>query len=257
MLPICVRISYRSAVRCSKISPLTRIGGATTPTTKDCLRHPIKCSSLSGWPSVVLSSSNDEAGSSSGFLGYRLRSSRSARAISYILVELATVVSASCILQAFNHAAAVLASFGATSGSKPSHSASTQATKEAPNSALMSPCPRSSRGRSSFFACFSRAVAIRASLEGFKVLSKAVRKGVCAGASKFRGGLRRPLGSLGTTALTEEMYVEESRAARFDVFVACQQPVATILVRPDHGMIWSEIAVLGIDIARIIACHST
>jgi hypothetical protein len=45
------------------------------------------------------------------------------------------------------------------------------------------------------------------------VRSNAVRYGVCAGASKLRGGRRIPLGSDGTTALTEDIKVLESDAA--------------------------------------------
>jgi hypothetical protein len=39
--------------------------------------------------------------------------------------------------------------------------------------------------------------------------------GVCAGASKFNGGLLIPRGSDGTTAFTEEINVAESPAAFF------------------------------------------
>jgi hypothetical protein len=93
------------------------------------------------------------------------------------------------------------------------HTVSTHAENSAPNSTHIFPSPRSSRGASSSSACFSSTLSSLFNRDAFSVLSKAVLYGVCAGASKFRGGRRMPRGSDGTTALTDEMNVAESPAA--------------------------------------------
>jgi hypothetical protein len=147
------------------IEPI-KTGGATTPTTSACRRHPliavsghqvlrsktseayIKCSSLKGLPSASFSRSRDDAGSSSGSRGWIRRSANKSDAIWYIFLEFAVTTSPSCLLQAFSQLAAVVASSEAIPASRFSHSASIRATKLAANSALISPCPRDSKGAS-------------------------------------------------------------------------------------------------------------